>query len=32
MDKQEYTQPEVELIEIEAEDVMTESGFWTDPF
>lgn len=31
MDKQEYTQPEIEMIEIEAEDIMTESGLWTDP-
>ena len=36
MEKLEYTQPEIEMIEMEAEDIMTnlimESGFWTDPF
>lgn len=32
MEKLEYTQPEIELIEMEVEDIMTESGWWTDPF
>ena len=31
MEKLEYTQPEIELIEMEVEDIMTESGWWTDP-
>lgn len=35
MEKLEYTQPEIEMIEMEVEDIMTdlimESGWWTDP-
>lgn len=27
-----YVEPVVEWIEIEVEDIMTESGLWTDPF
>ena len=36
MEKLEYIQPEIELIEMETEEIMTdiimESGWWTDPF
>ena len=36
MEKLEYTQPEIEMIEMEAEEIMmdiiTESEWWTDPF
>ena len=32
MEKLIYVEPVVECIEIEVEDIMTESGLWTDPF
>ena len=31
-ERMEYTQPEIEMVEIEADDIMTESGVWTDEF
>ena len=32
MDRVIYVEPELEFVEIEVEDIMTESGVWTDPF
>lgn len=32
MEKKIYTEPLMEVIELEIEEVMYESGIWTDPF
>lgn len=32
MEKSNYKEPQLEFVEIEVNDIMTESGMWTDPF